>query len=217
MKRNLWPLLFLALLSTGVLMNPDAAAAGAGDRNGSESCVTRIRVTRAQNPFRVWDARSTRSGDSGPVVQAADLVAESFDAVPSLARYAVHGVMLMGIRKTTREPVVSVKYFTPLARVDATRIRPGQRMEIGKILDLSPSPLTLRDIILFLLESQVIATYWHVESVICLSREEEAAGVYRASFQGIHKYFTNRYNEENLAFTVSIDRKTGAIALVGGP
>ncbi len=217
MKRDLWLLFFLALLSAGFLMNPDAAAAGAGDRNGSESCIMQIRVTRAQNPFREWDAGSSRSGNPGSIVQAADLTAESFDAVPFLARYAVRGAMLMGIRKTTREPVVSGKYFTPLARVDATRIRPGQRTEIGKILDLSPFPLTLRDIALFLLESQVIATYWHVESAICLAREEDAAGVYSASFRGIHKYYTNQYNEETLAFMVSVDRKTGTVTLVGGP
>lgn len=217
MKRNLWLFFALALLLTGGLMNPDATAAGAGDQNGSESCITRIRVARAQNPFREWDAKSTRSGNPGSVVRAADIAVESFDAVPSLARYSARGAMLMGIQKKTREPAVSGKYFTPLARVDATRIHPGQRMAIGIILDLSPSPLTLRDIALFLLESQVIATHWHVESVICLVREEDAAGVYRASFQGIHKYFTNQYNEETLAFMVSVDRKTGTVTLVGGP
>ncbi len=76
--------------------------------------------------------------------------------------------------------------------------------------------MSYRDIVLFLLESQVVATYWHVESVICLVSEDDSPDAYRASFRGTHIYFTNARNEDKLDFSIIIEKKTGAISLLGG-
>jgi hypothetical protein len=103
-----------------------------------------------------------------------------------------------------------------LARVDATRIEAVQRREIGKLLCGFGKDFSCRDIVFFLLESQIITTYWHIESVICLVSENDSQDVYKASFRGSHIYFTNARNEDKLDFSITIDRKTGTISLLGG-
>ena len=196
---------------------PDTAASGSRkDRGVTEPCIRQIRIAKTQDPFRRWDSKPAKTKQTDQrVVRAIDLQGEVLDAVPGLSRYTAGGIMLMGIEKKTGEPVVSGKLFSPLTRADATRIDPGQRKEIGRLLDISSRDLALQDVALFLLESQIVTTYWHVESVICLVAEEDSAGIYKAFFKGIHKYFTNSYNEEKLSFVVAIDRTTGAITLEG--
>jgi len=218
MRKGLyWPVLLFALMMTWSLMYPQCAISGARkDQNKMDKCIEKILITRAQNPFREWDAKNYKAGQTGSPVRTVDFNAETCDTVGSLSRYAVRGAMLMGIEKKTHEPVVSGQYFSPLARLDATRIDPGQSKKLGRLLNVSTSPLALREMVLFLLESQIITTYWHVESVICLASEDDSADVYKASFRGIHKYYTNSYNEEKLDFVITIHKKTGDITLLGG-
>jgi hypothetical protein len=123
--------------------------------------------------------------------------------------------MLMGVEKGSREPAVSKRYFSPLTRVDATGLEPGQKKDIGRLQPVSLGSPALRDVALFLLESQIIRTYWHVESVICFTGDYESSDIYSASFKGIHKYFTNSYNEEKLSFSITVNKLTGTMTLEG--
>ncbi len=187
-----------------------------GDRAGAGACVKKVRVTREQNPFRSMDAGAAHGRQAGKV-RAVDPAAGGCGPVKALLPYAVHGNPLMFVLEDTGEAVVNAKYFSELCRVDATLIEPGRKKEIGRFLHASPSPALLRDIALFLLGSQIINTYWHVESQLCLAVETDSDDIYKASFSGIHKFYTNKYNEEKLNFSVTIDKRTGAIELLGGP
>lgn len=216
-KKLYWPVLLLTLMLWS-LMYPECAISGARkEQSGMEKCIAKIMITRDQNPFREWDNKNSNVARKDSTIRAVDLDVETYDTVGSLSRYAVRDVMLMGIEKKTREPAVSTQYFSPLARLDATRLDPGQSKKLGRLLNVSASPLALREMVLFFLESQIITTYWHVESVICLTSEYDSADVYKASFRGIHKYYTNTYNEEKLDFAITIHKKTGDITLLGGP
>lgn len=212
-----WPVLFLTVIVPANLICTGNAISMAEREKGSiETCIKEVRITRTQNPFQEWDAKSAGSGQAGARVRAADLEGNDFDVLPGLSRYTFEGGSLMGIEKKNREPVVSAKCFSPLARVDATRIEPGQHKEIGKLLCTPGKSFSCRDVVSFLLESQIITTYWHIESVICLVSEADSPDLYKASFRGTHIYFTNTRNEDKLDFSITIDRKTGAIVLLGG-
>ncbi len=178
------------------------------------SCVENVRIARAASPFKEWDSRM--AGSQAWSVRAVDLKGGDYEAVPSLARYAVSGQMLMGMDRKTREPVVSSHYFSTLSRGDATRIEPGQKKEIGTFLGASSGKPPFRDVVLFLLESQVITTYWHVESILCLVSEDDSTDRYKAHFTGKHIYYTNRYNEEKLDFFLIIEKSSGRMFLTGG-
>jgi hypothetical protein len=216
MTRNLrFILFFLLVIMIVCAAGPFIAfAAPPKETRTVTSCVEQIRVTRATSPFKVWDSRDTQA--KRELIRAANLKAGDFEAIPSLSRYTASGQMLIGIDKKTHDPVVSSKYFLPLARVDATRIEPGQKKEIGTFLGASPGVLGFRDIVLFLLESQVVETYWHVESILCLVSEDDSTDHYRAHFQGKHIYYTNHYNEEKLDFFLDIEKLSGRIFLIGG-
>lgn len=178
------------------------------------SCVENVRIARATSPLKEWDSRM--AGSQAWSVRAVDLKGGDYEAVPSLARYAASGQMLMGIDRKTREPLVSSRYFSTLARADATRIEPGKKKEVGTFLGASSGTPPFRDVALFLLESQVITTYWHVESILCLVSEDDSTDRYKVHFTGKHIYYTNRYNEEKLDFFLIIEKSSGRMFLIGG-
>lgn len=216
MARRPWFILFFlpVMIAVHMAAPPAVLASSPKEARTTASCIEEVRIARATNPFRTWDSRSTEG--QGKLVRAANLRGGAYEAVPSLTRYAVSGQMLMGIDRKTQEPAVSSRYFSPLARGDATRIEPGQTKEIGKFLGASSGMPPLRDVVLFLLESQVITTYWHVESILCLVSEDDPTDLYRAHFQGKHIYYTNRYNEEKLDFFLGIEKTSGRMFLHGG-
>ena len=116
--------------------------------------------------------------------------------------------------RTGTRPVVTVFFTAGACRCHQDRTGAGKG-DRGTLNALA-SPLSFRDIALFLLESQIITTYWHIESVLCLVSEDDSADLYKARFQGIHVYYTNKYNEEKLDFSISIKKNSGRMLLLGG-
>ncbi len=212
MKKMLWyPVLLMVFVIQACMMCPENVLS-ALLTGQEEVCMEEVRITKTEDPFREWNARGAKDSS---VVRAVDLNQQDFDMIPALRRYAAAGIMLMGIEKGSREPAVSKRYFSPLTRVDATGLEPGQRKDIGRLQPVSLGMPALRDIALFLLESQIIRTYWHVESVICLTGDYDSSDIYSAFFKGIHKYFTNSYNEEKLIFSITVNKLTGTMTLEG--
>lgn len=74
------------------------------------------------------------------------------------------------------------------------------------------SPLTLAE---FLLEAQIIITYWHVDSEACLESEKRTDIEYTAYFTGNHTYYTNMKNVGPLRFAVRINLTNGEMSVLG--
>jgi hypothetical protein len=106
--------------------------------------------------------------------------------------------------------VVDDRLFTDLAIADSTRLAAGQSAVVGKARAKLPGRALLR----FLLEAEIIRTYWHVEATVCLERERDAGGGYEADLGGVHVYFTNQRNERRFAFTLRVS-PDGEIAISG--
>jgi len=110
-----------------------------------------------------------------------------------------------------REPRIRESIFKDLKRVDGTRL--AGREIIGTLsgggLDLQP----MQRWVLYLLVAEVIKTYAHIESHLCLSRESDTNERYLAQFSGKHIYYTNQRNEARLAFAITIEKATGQIVL----
>ncbi len=102
----------------------------------------------------------------------------------------------------------------PLCPVDAPGSSRGRRWRRA-FLAISVEDRLHGDIVLTFW-SQVVTTYWHVESILCLVSEDNSAGLYKARFQGKHIYYTNRYNEEKLNFFLTVDTTSGRMVLLGG-
>ncbi|MBF0105539.1 MAG: hypothetical protein HQM16_09470 [Deltaproteobacteria bacterium] len=126
-----------------------------------------------------------------------------------LDKYRAGQKPLFGIDTVRRRAIIHAGYFSDLQRVDATRAMPKMFLLVGKLL--KPSFMPPRQVVLFLLESQIIETYWHLESELCLDRED-VGDIYTAHFTGIHRYCTNSCEQDPLNFLVRINAKTGEIS-----
>jgi hypothetical protein len=111
-------------------------------------------------------------------------------------------------------PVVDATVFSPLVRVDVPRMQPGEQLVIGRLAPTAVSTVDHREVVRFLLQAEVVQTYWHIQAECCLEREERTDG-YRAVFSGTHLYVTNRQNVDPLAFSLSI-AVDGLIEVRGG-
>lgn len=110
--------------------------------------------------------------------------------------------------------IVDKKLFSDLNVVDATSIGTKNSSEpVGVAMQLPLNEWGGREIVFFLIESQIIETYWHTGATMCLTREENTEDKYVAHFDAMHTYFTNEENVEHYTFSVSINLKTGQIQL----
>ena len=178
------------------------------------NCIITRTVSRGDCPWQdITD--SYEQEQSNKYVQAVAFDGVTNGALPSLAEFDQPDVLM--IRNIEQKKVtVNNQYFSDLRRGDATRLGMGQEHRLGEFRDLAYTRLTPRALVLFLIQSQIIETYWHLEAKLCLLREEDRPDAYQAWFHGVHTYFTNEQNDEPYAFIVTIDKKTGEMILTGG-
>jgi hypothetical protein len=106
--------------------------------------------------------------------------------------------------------------FADLKNVDATSLRAGERVELGRVIKpaLRDNPHAL---VRLLIESGQIQTFVHVESQLRFAEEQNGAERYRARLAGHHTYFTNQENRSPIRFDVELDKRSGLITVVGAP
>jgi hypothetical protein len=177
-----------------------------------KNCILTLQISSATNPWSGYTS-NYQEEQAGKTIRAVPME-QSYERLPGLAAYSGPGGPALAVDRKQKRVVVNTAYFTELQRVDATRQGSGDKNTIiGQYKDLRFSVLTPRRLVLFLLESQIIQTYWHVESHLCLTREEDSPGSYTAHFTGTHIYFTNERNERSLSFSVVVDKKTGRMGI----
>lgn len=178
------------------------------------NCLMALTVSRGDCPWQDM-TDSYEQEQSNKYVQAVAFDGATSNALPSLAEFDQSDVLM--VRDVERKKVtVNSRYFSDLRRGDATRLGMGQAHHIGEFRDLEFTRLAPRNLVLFLIQSQIIETYWHLEAKLCLLREEDRPDAYQAWFHGVHTYFTNEQNDDTFAFVVTIDKKTGEMILTGG-
>lgn len=146
-------------------------------------------------------------------ISAAEIDPQTHTPVPAVEHYRIQDRPLLWFTPEHRSVVVDQRHWSDLNLVDATRVKQDAKVPIGRILD--PAALPPRDVVKFLLEGQIIATYWHIGATIQLVEERDDGSSYLASFHAVHEYYTNQRNEDEYEFRVSIDKKTGEITLLG--
>ncbi|MBE7439381.1 MAG: hypothetical protein HS115_13055 [Spirochaetales bacterium] len=114
---------------------------------------------------------------------------------------------------TASGPRVHAGIFSRLERVDATRGGPAKA--IGSFTREGLAQNSPRNWVLFLLRAEIVQSYAHTESHLCLERERDTPEEYRAQFSGKHIYFTNQRNEAPLRFDLLIGKSSGQILLEG--
>ena len=89
------------------------------------------------------------------------------------------------------------KYFSDMQSVSVAKLTPGTSFILGKV----HKDLDWETLIRFLIDSDIICTYVHIESTMTVTLISDS----RAEIRGKHIYFTNMENEDPFAFVVEQD------------
>lgn len=199
------------IISFTILSMPGCITAeGGGDRTvDNNGCLKKYNITRGTSPWQGFTSTAEEEEQS-KTIQAVKLEGTGYRAIPSLEKYSRAGRLIIGRDEKLRKVAVEAEFFSMLRRADATRNIAG-RFQFGTCREGLLRIFTAAEIAEFLVESQIISTFWHVESQFCLVDEIDAADTYTAHYKGRHIYFTNSRNEEPLDFSIIIDKKTGEI------
>ena len=106
--------------------------------------------------------------------------------------------------------------FSELTLLDATKPKDyadkgGE--QVGKLL--GSKNIDYRDATVYLIKNQILKTYWHLGSRVCLADEniDKLDTLYSAHFIGTHEFCTNECETEALDFRVMIEKDSGFIYL----
>ncbi len=171
-----------------------------------------LMVDRGESPWQGYTA-TAQEEDAGRHVAAVASTA-GLDVPPRLTRYQDGGLAWLAVDRSKRAVVVLASVFGNLERVDVTRLPTGDVRRLGNVTPALAASRA-RDVVVFLLESQVIQTFIHMEAELRLEREEDTPAAYVAHFTGVHRFYTNKKNERALAFEVRVEKNTGAITVTG--
>jgi len=176
-----------------------------------ENYIIKLHIDQSTNPWSGMTG-SYQEEEKNKSISAKNINNTGFKFFPNLEKYKINNKNLIG--KSTSENIIAVEssIFSDLKRFNATGFSQNQDFIIGKIKVLKN--IKLRDLSLFLIESQIIQTFAHIEANLSLTKEEDSENDYTAYFKGEHIYFTNEKNVSKVSFRIVINKKTGEMSVL---
>jgi hypothetical protein len=168
-------------------------------------------VERAHSPWREYTG-SAAEEQAGYAVAAG--VVAGLERLPHLARYELDGEPYLAVDRPRRRVVLNERFFGPFIRPDAPRLAAGERVRIGTVKEPRITAVPV-ELVSFLIEAELIRTYWHVEARLGLEELVPAEGGVSALVEGRHVYYTDRRHEELVRFRIEVTTATGAVDVVG--
>lgn len=206
------PLLLIIVALLHLLTGNPGNAMSSNGKNTDPDCLARYKIYRFNNPWK--DLQEGFRPDDFRTLPAKTFPGENLKFFTHLSNYSLSGEQFIALDEEKQEIVINKSFFSKLKRGGATIIRKGDVQQIGfcRSQQLLKSP---RKLIGFLLEAQIIRTYAHLESRLCLVREKNDGNIYEAELKGEHIYYTNRKNTGRLHFLISINLKSGKMLIRG--
>jgi hypothetical protein len=218
------PILLLAMLGLIGCTPVDAPATSQQSQTLAETPPVRVEPVTCMVRYElgstsVLDEQRRRGGamrwnDFPKRYLAATIDPATHHAVEAVSAYRIADAPLLWFTPDFADAVVDATVLGELTIVDATRLREGERVEIGLLTERGRTELPGRQLLELLLKSDAIQTYIHIGSTLCLIAEVAEAGSYRAELTGEHEYYTNEENHDPLAFSLEIG-SDGRIAITG--
>lgn len=177
----------------------------AANTNQDQDCLFATNIT---------EATAVTDWTTSDKIKAADVGQERFEIYDPLANWAIHGRYVAWLNVKTGRSVLNSSLFSDLEFVNITGFGGDQLpANIGTFKQLTVVESDWRSVVLFLITAHIIQTYNHLESDICLAREEHTPEVYITYFTGEHRYCTNECVSEPFSFSVKINKRTGTITV----
>ncbi len=104
-------------------------------------------------------------------------------------------------------------YFSDLVRVDLTGLQ-EESYTVGTYKKINEDSSKPAEVVDFLLESNILKSYRHLNSDMCLVTEEDNEESYVAKFDATHYYCTNGCHEADYQFSVHINQSSGEIRVM---
>lgn len=174
--------------------------------------ILTLNVHRGDSPWQGYTS-TAQEEQRGRHLEARPSM-DGVEVLPHLQRFVQDGVPWLGVDRTARAVVVHAARFGPLTRVDVTRLGNGETQLVGHVVDPALRARG-RDVLLFLLESQVVQTFIHMEADLRVRSEQETGALYTADVDGVQRFYTNRKNEKPLGFSVVMEKADGAVRVTG--
>lgn len=168
-----------------------------------------ISVDHGRSVLQELRARGGKADDF-PASFKSETIGPGHVPVKAVERFAVEGAPVFFFTRELSAVVVDARRAGDLRRVDATRLRKGERQVVGALRPETVAALGLRGAALLLIHAGVIGTYWHIGAELRIEAERKG----ELDVAGTHEYFTNERNEGRVAFTVAIS-EGGEVAVIG--
>jgi hypothetical protein len=178
------------------------------DMTHSESCLQHLTVSHSdlwsdeakKQPIRITALPSPQ----GEIPDA--LQGTAVDRTPLIARSTQDG-----------SAVANSRFFKELKFVDGTNVEAvtsaDQFPVVGMLTPQGITAIPPRHLLLALLQGEIIETYWHMGSDLCLAEETDEADFYTALVTGTHTYYTNEKTVDPIRFLFQLDKQTGRMTL----
>ncbi len=131
--------------------------------------------------------------------------------IEATADFVIDGQVLLHLNPEKTKAFVDSRYFSDLTIGDATR--GGQPITLGTASRKTLAAWEPRQIVSFLLAAELIQSYWHLESNLCLTEESTEGDLYTATIDGVHSYCTNECIDQPFRFSVNINITSGEMTL----
>lgn len=186
-----------------------SAPAVAGSADDSTRCVQQWSLARHDNP---WNGL-TQNAAAEEATYLLDAV-RTRPAGKNLAKQPVPlraGDFILFRSGSMQKVVANARYFSNLQRIDVTGKPLRSAGAIGRATAAARKAWKPEEILGILLETQIIMTYIHMESSVCLHKVEDNSETYMAQLSGTHTYYTNARHTASFAFRFYLDKKSGAM------
>jgi hypothetical protein len=157
------------------------------------------------------------------VTIAVDLIkgksAKDLNLTDTLSKYVFNKKYLIALDLPSKRIVLDKKIFALATSADATR-----NLEVTQVFSkltpegmklVSQGKLDLRLLSKLFIESEIVTTYWHLQSSLCSSELDDKCTVDLCSFRyhGTHEYCTNECQSDPLDFRITYHRSSGEFTL----
>jgi len=178
-----------------------------------------VETFRFDSDASVLDEQRGRGGskrwdDFATHYAAAYIDLETDHPVQAVEAFTVGKTPLLWFRSDFASAVVNAAVLSELQVVDVTGLAAGKRSQIGTLGPLGQGKIGGRALLHFLMRADVIQTYVHIGSTVCLLSESDDERGYMAQLSGEHVYFTNEENRDAFRFSFVLG-PDGVITVTG--
>lgn len=140
---------------------------------------------------------------------------KTYKVVEAVAAFGSAGTPWLWFTPDLQQAVVRDDVFaTPVHIIDATNLAVGQRVVVTSLVEAARAQIDPKRLAEFLLRSEAIRIYAHIEGKVCLRKESSTAAGWQGEFVGDHTYYTQEQVTRPLHFMVEVTTQ-GDVLVVG--